>query len=612
MAVATQKDDVVLTSFATLSILQLIKDAQQRHGLRHGDYQRYRGYCSRRIRRIRKSLGYTHLHKSVPKHPAKFSQKKIVLDVVTEERYLEIAIFDAERNWSYAMQLKHEAGEDAQSRKRFHMIAKLRKAVQHTMNLDSIVRQCSRTDAATKLESQAYHAWMTGCLLFEQKDYKKALDFLKTAKTIYQKLLSVVKETNRVNLYNSRCQEIQPQIRFCEFSSGESKNTDEAVSEMINMRLKIGEEESSLQDDFDKLIAEMRAKVVVDQDVAISWAGKSIPVGNEAVRQVIKAADQFSAQIQSTTSHEDKLSLYEQFLSGVRDTITKITDEYKKGGSDITSLNNRCTLAYLDFLRLSKTVERYILIINYARSQSEKKSKPQDMVRLYDSAIENCSEILELPDIGEDNFLKDAYAFKKDYYLAFRCFYMAEACAGLSKFAEASALFKRATDRTNNVLSSFSNLEANSLISENKEDLLKLLEKISVAKYTAQTNHLTEAAKVEETANAGLVDSRPLIDTLDENRNIKPSDLQNPESPICIVPLPPNFIPMPNKPIFFDLALNHVKMPDLEGKIASFPDKVSSNQSDDKKTKEATAKTNEAAEQQGIGGMVKGWFWGKK
>lgn len=35
-------EGVVLASFATLSILQLIKDAQQKHGLRHGDYQRYR------------------------------------------------------------------------------------------------------------------------------------------------------------------------------------------------------------------------------------------------------------------------------------------------------------------------------------------------------------------------------------------------------------------------------------------------------------------------------------------------------------------------------------------------------------------------------------------
>lgn len=39
-----------------VSVLKLIKDVQQQHGLRHGDYQRYRGYCSRRISRLRKVL----------------------------------------------------------------------------------------------------------------------------------------------------------------------------------------------------------------------------------------------------------------------------------------------------------------------------------------------------------------------------------------------------------------------------------------------------------------------------------------------------------------------------------------------------------------------------
>lgn len=39
-----------------LLVLKLIKESQQQHGLRHGDYQRYRGYCSRRISRLRKVL----------------------------------------------------------------------------------------------------------------------------------------------------------------------------------------------------------------------------------------------------------------------------------------------------------------------------------------------------------------------------------------------------------------------------------------------------------------------------------------------------------------------------------------------------------------------------
>ena len=41
----------------SLKVLSLIREQQQKHGLRHADYQRYRGYCSRRIRRIRKAVG---------------------------------------------------------------------------------------------------------------------------------------------------------------------------------------------------------------------------------------------------------------------------------------------------------------------------------------------------------------------------------------------------------------------------------------------------------------------------------------------------------------------------------------------------------------------------
>ena len=54
-----------------------------------------------------------------------------------------------------------------------------------------------------------------------------------------------------------------------------------------------------------------------------------------------------------------------------------------------------------------------------------------------------------------------------------------------------------------------------------------------------------------------------------------------------LVNFPPNFEPVPCKPLFFDLALNHVEMPDLEERV--------------EKKKEPG----------GITGFVKGWLWGK-
>ncbi len=113
----TSQGETEVVLFSTLSILQLIKEAQQAHGLRHGDYLRYRyefcllnasllwkrsiklsnrnplsnshllriearssirkfvrtgycffrQYCARKLRRLRKALRFVHKHRSVPK-----------------------------------------------------------------------------------------------------------------------------------------------------------------------------------------------------------------------------------------------------------------------------------------------------------------------------------------------------------------------------------------------------------------------------------------------------------------------------------------------------------------------------------------------------------------
>lgn len=58
---------------------------------------------------------------------------------------------DAERSWSYAMQLKSESNTEL--RKKFHMISRLRKAVQHSEVLVSLC-ESEKCDARTKLEAQ--------------------------------------------------------------------------------------------------------------------------------------------------------------------------------------------------------------------------------------------------------------------------------------------------------------------------------------------------------------------------------------------------------------------------------------------------------------------------
>ncbi|GFR24025.1 signal recognition particle subunit SRP68 [Trichonephila clavata] len=165
-----QSDVTVHQKTFTLEILHIIKEAQQQHGLRHGDYQRYRSYCSRKLRRIRKSLHFI----QASKH--RFQSKKLTEETLTDVRFLYIPLMMAERAWGYAMQLKQEA--NTEPRKKFHLIARLRKASKIANDLE-LLCESIKCDARTKLESQAYAAWIKGSLYFELQEWQNAMEFFR-------------------------------------------------------------------------------------------------------------------------------------------------------------------------------------------------------------------------------------------------------------------------------------------------------------------------------------------------------------------------------------------------------------------------------------------------
>lgn len=104
--------------------------------MRHGDYQRYRGYCSRRIRRLRKVL-------KIPQGDRRHFKRRDVteshlINPRADERLLHIPLVLAERNWAYAMQLRQEA--NTEPRKRFHLIQKLRKACLYALQLEELCK----------------------------------------------------------------------------------------------------------------------------------------------------------------------------------------------------------------------------------------------------------------------------------------------------------------------------------------------------------------------------------------------------------------------------------------------------------------------------------------
>lgn len=166
---------------------------------------------------------------------------------------------------------------------------------------------------------------------------------------------------------------------------------------------------------------------------------------------------------------------------------------------------------------------------------------------------------------------------------AFRAYYISKALTALGKYPEALAMAVRAQEY-------FSKSQPPA---DKKEASLHgdLRKKIQGEMYFVHAQSILggEATAHEVTEEKRDRDGRPLVDRLDEY--IEDSDLLNEKNPTQLARYPPDFEPVACKPLFFDLAFNHVSFPDLSDEI------------------EARKDTQQGA---GITGLVKGWLGGWK
>ncbi|KAK1863856.1 hypothetical protein I4F81_006410 [Pyropia yezoensis] len=145
-----------------LPLLATIKAAQGAHGLAHGDYRRYRRYCSRRLHRLRVTCKATHAKARYTPHPITAAA------VAAEPRLLEVPLMTAE-------------------------------------------------------QVDAYVGWVTGHWRVEAADWVGALAALATAGTLYGKMGAAAAAAGGCEgrggggVYADRGEEIAPLVRFCAY-----------------------------------------------------------------------------------------------------------------------------------------------------------------------------------------------------------------------------------------------------------------------------------------------------------------------------------------------------------------------------------------------------------
>jgi len=568
----------------SLKLLPLVRNLQSKHGLRHGDYQRYRGYCSRRLARLRKVLKLVQGNKG-----KKFTKKEMTVDALrkaspelaVEGKHLQLPLMAAERAWAYAMQLKFEM--NSEPRKKYHMQNRLRKARHHAEQLVQLVMaEGAPVDARTKLEAQAYSVWMTGLLCFELSDWVGAKTALTEARNIYEKLASITSVDDSA-IYRSRMDEIVPNLRYCAYNIGDAAAKMDISKDLKGLRGHIQDTEQ-----LDELIRETREQQAATlQDV--EWRGRKMAVLQDKARTFLLREKEFMSEISEGSddkeemSTDDKISAYESLLMDCKEAIEVL----KKDLIEDPAFRNRQQTnegpvspmhflhTYLTFIKCSKTIERNLVMIDSMKKvlsgespqqKGKKPIKPNDLVRLYENILQNLKDIPCLPGLEDDLEFHHETEAKVTFYKAARCYYIALSFMAAQKWAESMALFQRVVVYANKAKND-KLLEASL-----KEEVAELLEAVEGRQFMAHANSILESEAVkaqgQDLSKNGQEESKelsrkPLIERLDtyyEDPNLtngKPN----------LANFPPNFRPIPCKPLFFDLAREHISFPDLQEKM---------------------------------------------
>ena len=271
----------------TLEIFNVVKSSHALHGLRHGDYVRYRQYCTRRLHRIRKVVGLTH-------GKGRFIKRQLEPNMIRDAKALMLPLYMAERAWAYAMALKRE-NTAQESRPRFHLLSRLNKAAKWSQVLSQLC--AARGDERTALEAEAYSGFMFGNMHLEREQWAPALTQLKKTRTICRELCRVSR-SDQVHLYKTVAEEVEPSIRFCAYNlkrlgeevagDGDEEGMESGAMEEL---LDGGETGDILRGKLEAVLNESRARQAENLSELVVL-GERVPITSEKVRHAPRAAVQ--------------------------------------------------------------------------------------------------------------------------------------------------------------------------------------------------------------------------------------------------------------------------------------------------------------------------------
>jgi len=528
-----------------------VKNAQNQYGVNRGTHQHYHQYCTRKLYRLRRSLRLTNGGK-------KYQKREINPEMVSTERHLMIPLYQAERAWAYAMELKESAAPTGlEPRVRFHVLRKLAKAIVWANQLSALA--AGKVDQKSSIEVEAYIAWTEANYLIEKENWEPAIEKLVKARTIYVEI-SELGDPEEQELFQERVNQIDTSLRVSQFNfQGGNINDIKTLVEMTQQ----AEGYDLLNTKLESALQEARKRQASGME-KISWRGRVVPIKSEKLRIALINAEEIRGEVKSQAkSEEEQMQAYTNLFMAYGDTIELIRNELKTLEAQTKNEKQKSSKAeteesnlqfmrnYVTYLKLTKTIERDQML---CESYKKKNAKPEAFVRTYDALMQNYAELQELTESDAVEQMKQVVSNKLTCQ-AFKCYYVALVFINSGEWEKALALLDRCRSRVEDAISHHEECsKRNEVDIASLNDLRNRIEgerSLATAKAFIASQNLSQSS--DSSTGQFLGDGMGQY----SYGFVSNQNLAN---------FPPDFSAVACKPILFDLAHMELEFPNLESR----------------------------------------------
>ncbi|KAJ9085876.1 signal recognition particle subunit srp68 [Entomophthora muscae] len=439
-----------MSSTLEFRALGAVNEARSTNGLRQQDYMRYRKFCTKKLFKLRKSLNLKMDVKD--KEASGFNFNSLTAELVSsDKRYLNLVLLETERAWAVALEAENDSNRE--SRKKFTVIRRLRRACIFSELLEKVCTW-NLLDAISILEIKAYSWFLNGLHASDKENWKESREYFFAASEILSTLAQAESSSaNDKALYLSFNDELEPSLRFCDYNLSRH---DDAMDEGHDKKLL-----TTVTKELQSLAVVKDTKEVATLN-SLNWFGNEIQLTSSEISRLVLRSHQAEEALFSGGDSSNDMEHFDELVGSYADmtqAANKLLEEDRIASSKILSSQTAEITANLHLLQTCAK-QRYctaIVLRNWNLAQTtfsiskatvvpqlNCSGRAEEVAQLTEKILQTLEEISHIPHFEEDYHFEQWVLSTTSFFKAFRMTYIGQKYAANQDHSKAFALFEKA------------------------------------------------------------------------------------------------------------------------------------------------------------------------